>query len=76
MTWPDLAPATDGFAVVPVGALEPHGPHLPLGSDTMISEHFARGAAHREVLEHAAGRLPRRPEPRPARRRAVRPTRR
>lgn len=42
MTWPDLAPAPDDFAVVPVGALEPHGPHLPLSSDTVISEHFAR----------------------------------
>ncbi len=32
-------------ALVPVGSVEPHGPHLPLGTDTILSEHVARGAA-------------------------------
>ncbi|QFG23730.1 creatininase family protein [Actinomadura sp. WMMB 499] len=42
MSWPDLQSRThDAFAVVPVGAVEPHGPHLPLASDTMISDYFA-----------------------------------
>ncbi|WP_073227255.1 creatininase family protein [Streptomyces sp. NBRC 110465] len=45
MTWPDLNPGPDTHAIIPVGALEPHGPHLPLGSDTMISDHFARRLA-------------------------------
>ncbi|MEU4359956.1 creatininase family protein [Streptomyces virginiae] len=45
MTWPDLNPGPDTHVIVPVGALEPHGPHLPLGSDTMISDHFARRLA-------------------------------
>lgn len=42
MSWPDFqARARDGCAIVPVGAVEPHGPHLPLAADTMISEYFA-----------------------------------
>lgn len=35
--------ATDGLlAFLPVGALEEHGPHLPLGTDTMVAVHSAR----------------------------------
>lgn len=42
LPWPDYAErARDSYAVLPVGAVEPHGPHLPLASDTMISEYFA-----------------------------------
>jgi creatinine amidohydrolase len=32
-------------ALVPVGSVEPHGPHLPLATDTIISEHASRRAA-------------------------------
>jgi len=31
--------------LVPVGSVEPHGPHLPLSTDTLISEVVARRAA-------------------------------
>jgi len=31
-------------AIVPVGSVEPHGPHLPLGTDTIISAEAARRA--------------------------------
>lgn len=48
MSWPDLhARAADAYAIIPVGAVEPHGPHLPLASDTMISDHFAARLADR-----------------------------
>ena len=41
----DIAPS--GLAVLPVGATEQHGPHLPSGTDAMHAEHVARAAAAR-----------------------------
>jgi creatinine amidohydrolase len=35
----------DGVVVVPIGATEQHGPHLPIGTDTLHVEHVARAAA-------------------------------
>ncbi len=40
--------------LVPVGSVEPHGPHLPLGTDTLISEHAALLAA-RDLAENGIG---------------------
>ena len=37
--------AGDGLLVLPVGATEQHGPHLPVGTDSMGAEHVARSAA-------------------------------
>jgi creatinine amidohydrolase len=34
-------------AVLPLGALEAHGPHLPLGTDVVIAEAMARAGAER-----------------------------
>jgi len=34
-------------ALLPVGAVEAHGPHLPLGTDVVIAEAMARAAAER-----------------------------
>ncbi|MEV0728389.1 creatininase family protein [Polymorphospora sp. NPDC050346] len=45
--------ATADFAVLPVGAVEWHGPHLPLGTDLILAEGFARstgGDGRRGVL--------------------------
>jgi len=39
--------APTALAVIPVGATEQHGPHLPAGTDVMHTEHVARAAAAR-----------------------------
>src|SRR5215212_143812 len=38
--------APGALVVLPVGATEQHGPHLPLGTDFLIVEHVTRAAAH------------------------------
>src|SRR5262252_5710337 len=49
MTWEEVRdldrPRT--VAVLPVGAIEAHGPHLPLGTDVVIAEAMARAGAAR-----------------------------
>jgi len=45
----ELAP--DAVLVLPVGATEQHGPHLPVGTDTFAVAHIAREAA-RAASEH------------------------
>lgn len=37
--------AENGVLVLPLGATEQHGPHLPIGTDAMTSEYVARTAA-------------------------------
>jgi creatinine amidohydrolase len=39
------AVAPEALVVFPVGALEQHGPHAPVGTDDYAVEHVARGAA-------------------------------
>jgi creatinine amidohydrolase len=48
-TWPDLGAyfETESLALVPLGSTEQHGPHLPLATDHLIGEAFAREAADR-----------------------------
>ncbi|HKQ59147.1 MAG TPA: creatininase family protein, partial [Candidatus Eisenbacteria bacterium] len=49
MTWEevrDLPPAR-AVAVLPVGAIEAHGPHLPLATDVVIAQAMARAGAAR-----------------------------
>lgn len=43
LTWPEAGDIAAGFhtAIVPVGAVEQHGPHLPLGVDAYICEAVA-----------------------------------
>jgi len=46
-------------AVLPVGAIEAHGPHLPLGTDVVIADAMARaGAARLEAHGLSAALLP------------------
>ena len=42
-----LLDAGDVAVLVPVGSVEPHGPHLPLGTDTFLSEAAAARAVAR-----------------------------
>jgi len=45
--WPEAKAraAAGAIALVPVGSVEAHGPHLPLGTDTILSRELARRAA-------------------------------
>ena len=47
MTWMDYARCTDRPIILPVGSTEQHGPHLPLGVDSIIAENFAALLAQR-----------------------------
>src|SRR5690606_19926249 len=49
MTWEEAAEAgrAGAVAVLPVGAVEAHGPHLPLGTDVIIAEAMARAGGER-----------------------------
>jgi len=49
MTWTevDALDRESAVVVLPVGAVEAHGPHLPLATDGIISESMARAAARR-----------------------------
>lgn len=48
LAYPDLAAVGDGaVALLPLGATEPHGPHAPLGTDTLISVGICDRAAAR-----------------------------
>ena len=47
MTWPDFAQADmeSVVAVLPVAAIEQHGPHLPVGVDSFLNEGYVSRAA-------------------------------
>jgi creatinine amidohydrolase len=48
--WTDVAAHfanSTGLAILPFGALEQHGPHLPLGTDTITAEHVSAELAER-----------------------------
>ena len=49
LTWEEAGGLDRGrtVAVLPVGAVEAHGPHLPLGTDVVIAEAMAREGAAR-----------------------------
>jgi creatinine amidohydrolase len=52
LTWQEVGGVDRerGVAVLPVGALEAHGPHLPLATDVIIAEAMARAGADRLAL--------------------------
>jgi creatinine amidohydrolase len=49
LTWPAVRGLSGArtVAVLPAGAIEAHGPHLPLGTDVIIAEAMARAGAER-----------------------------
>lgn len=49
LAWPDVRDAIDRDPrlILPVGALEQHGPHLPLGTNSHIAKHVARALSDR-----------------------------
>ena len=49
MTWTEVRALGAGrtVAILPAGAIEAHGPHLPLGTDIVIAEAMARAGAAR-----------------------------
>ena len=58
MTWTEVEEATKDrpVGILPVGAIEAHGPHLPLNADTVIAIEMAkRGAA--KLKEHGVSAL-------------------
>lgn len=57
---PDIAErlGRDSIVVVPFGAIEQHGPHLPLNTDLVVAEHVANEAVARFGEEHDAWVLP------------------
>jgi Uncharacterized protein, putative amidase len=51
-TWTDLRDADTRLALLPVGSTEGHGPHAPLGTDTLNAETVAAAGAERYEDEH------------------------
>ncbi len=51
LTWSEVKDLdrSSTIAMLPVGAIEAHGPHLPLGTDAIISEAMAESGAERLV---------------------------
>jgi len=58
-TWEEIRELDGGrtVAILPVGAVEAHGPHLPLGADVVIAEAMARAGAEKLALRGYAGLL-------------------
>jgi creatinine amidohydrolase len=46
--FPEAVKASKGLCLVPIGCLERHGPHLPVGTDQCHADAVARAAADRE----------------------------
>jgi creatinine amidohydrolase len=47
MVWPEVDARRPRVAIVPLGALEQHGPHLPLATDALIADALATRLAAR-----------------------------
>jgi Uncharacterized protein, putative amidase len=45
LTWPEFEKVDKKVALLPVGVVEAHGPHLPLGTDALMAMYIAERAA-------------------------------
>lgn len=48
--FPEAVEKSKGVCVIPIGAMEKHGPHLPVGTDNIIAERTAHLAAELEPV--------------------------
>lgn len=51
VTWTDVRDTDSRLALLPVGSTEGHGPHAPLGTDTLTAESVAEAGAERYEAE-------------------------
>lgn len=62
MSWKEFETAVKDkdFALLPIGAIEQHGPHLPMGTDVIIAEHLCERLAQATggVLLHSLAYTP------------------
>ncbi|NCU77320.1 MAG: hypothetical protein EBV59_10365 [Synechococcaceae bacterium WB7_1C_051] len=61
LSWPAVQAAgsiVGSTLVLPVGAMEQHGPHLPLGTDALFAERVLQAALARLAPELPIWRLP------------------
>jgi creatinine amidohydrolase len=58
LTWPQVGRRPEALLVVPLGATEQHGPHLPLSVDTDVAVALCRGLAQRREDVLVAPALP------------------
>ncbi len=59
LTWVEATSAiADSVAILPIGAIEAHGPHLPLNTDLLISEEVTRRTAAELVKARSVVILP------------------
>jgi creatinine amidohydrolase len=59
LTWVEATSAiANSVAILPIGAIEAHGPHLPLNTDLLISEEVARRLADALVSARSVVILP------------------
>jgi creatinine amidohydrolase len=56
-TWKEIASRTPEVVLLPLGSVEAHGPHLPLSTDTIISEEVAKRAASELSLRKIAVKI-------------------
>ncbi|MFC5367911.1 creatininase family protein [Salinirubrum litoreum] len=51
-TWPEVAETNAELALLPVGSTEQHGPHAPLGTDSLHAESVAERTAEQYEATH------------------------